>query len=67
MKRTITTRWLANPAFAEGEVTIEVRVTDGRTELDEPDPPSDTLNRYAWDRIQERYGQAPSPQSEAGR
>ncbi len=55
--RETTIGWVPATGAAEGEVTIEVRVTGERVELDESDPSIETLNRSAWNRIQERYGQ----------
>lgn len=55
--RSVVSGWVADPGAAEGEVTIEVRVRGGLVELDEPNPPIETLNRWAWNRIQERFGQ----------
>jgi len=49
--------WEADPAAAETQVTMDVRVVEGRVELHEPDGISDGLNRRAWDRIQKRYQQ----------
>lgn len=65
--RRVTVRSVADPAAAEGEVTIDVRVFAGRVELDDRDPQIDTLNRDAWDRIRERHGQPVSLRLDQGR
>jgi len=66
-RRKFVTGFLADPGAAEGEVTIKVRVTGECVELEEPDPPIETLNRRAWDRIQERCGRPISLRLDQGR
>lgn len=49
--------WVADPAEAESEATIRLRVVGGQVGLDEPDGVPTAFNRRAWHRIQEAYGQ----------